>query len=276
MSAASFYIGEVRHRRFGRPAHRLRYRIAYVLVDLDRMGEADAQSQLLSVDRGGVMSVRARDHGPGDADDLAGWVRGLLRAHGVKEPAARIELLTLPRMFGFVFNPLSVYFIRGAHDAIHHVLYEVSNTFGERHVYLCPARETGGALAHEAAKRFYVSPFFDVDGRYRFRVTPPGDALAVAIRYLDAAGRPALTALLTGRRAPVSDATCLKILASLPLMTLGVVAGIHWEALKLWLKGARYRPRRKRVATADVTLGAAPAPIEAPSQPSHPARREAA
>ena len=256
MSApAGFYIGHVGHERFGGVTHRLRYAIAYVLVDLDRMAEADRLSPLLGVGRGGPMAVLPRDHGPGDADDLAGWARGVLRDHGVDAPATRITLLTLPRMFGYVFNPLSVYFVYGPDDALHHVLYEVGNTFGERHFYLCPADGGGATIDHTCAKAFYVSPFFDVAGTYRFRVHVPEARMAVAIRYDDAEGQPALSASLEGTRAPITTASCLSVLCRFPLMTLGVIAGIHWEAIKLMLKGARYRPHGPKKTRAELTRG---------------------
>ena len=155
MSAGAFYIGAVSHQRLGRVRHRLRYRIAYVLVDLDRAAEADRDSRLLGVDRSAPLAVRARDHGPIDAPPqnaaaLAAWVRALLRARGVTASAARIELLTLPRMFGFVFNPISVYLVRDSAGALHHVLYEVNNTFGERLLYLVtPGGEVGKGVRED-------------------------------------------------------------------------------------------------------------------------------
>ncbi|MEZ5893415.1 MAG: DUF1365 domain-containing protein [Parvularculaceae bacterium] len=248
MTAVSFYTGHVTHRRFADVNHRLRYRIAYVLVDLDRLPEANEASFLLGAGRGGIMSVKAKDHGDGKTGDLAAWARTLLHESGVEQKAARIELLTLPRMYGFVFNPISVYFIYDNEGALHHVLYEVNNTFGERRFYLCPAEDGAQIVRHDCAKTLYVSPFLDVNGRYRFSLRPPGDTLALRIHY-DAADHPkALTAMLAVERKPVTNWTAMKIILGFPLMTLGVVAAIHWEALKLLVKGVRYRPHRSQKA----------------------------
>lgn len=263
MSAAAFYTGAVAHRRFREASHRLRYRIAYVLVDLDRLDAANAQSRLIRFDRAGPMSVRSADHGDGTGEPLSLWARRLLTDSGVAEPATRIELVTLPRMFGFVFNPLSIYLIYGENDRLHHVLYEVNNTFGERRFYLCAA---GDAPSHACAKTFYVSPFLDVDGGYRFSLRRDGDALALHIRHDGADGAPALTATLALRRRALDDAAALGVLFGFPLMTLGVVAAIHWEALKLLLKGVRYRPHRreaKRTAAFQILHPEAPADAEA-------------
>ncbi|MEM9495208.1 MAG: DUF1365 domain-containing protein [Pseudomonadota bacterium] len=258
MTPTAFYIGHVTHKRFGPTPHFLRYKIAYVLADLDRTERPGAR--LMSVDRPGVLSLRSKDHGDGDSDNLAGWVRAFLQERGVASPAARIELLTLPRMLGFVFNPLSVYFIYDDANALHHILYEVNNTLGERHHYLCPAQtdenDLHAPVDQSCPKEFYVSPFFDIEGRYRFRVRPPGETLALNIHYENAAGDKAMNATLNGARAPVSDKTCLAILFGLPLMTIGVAAAIGWEALKLKLKGALFRPHRPAKTPIGFTMGA--------------------
>lgn len=243
MNPISFYTGTVTHRRHGAVAHKLRYRMAYVLINLDQINLANRASLLLGIERCGLLSIRAKDHGEGNPENLASWVREYLVARGVREDVSRIELLTLPRMFGFVFNPISVYFIYDHSDAMHHILYEVTNTFSERHFYLCRARQTGPILDQTCEKHLYVSPFFDVEGMYRFKVQPPGDTVALTIRYDLANGTKALTATLTGARKPVTTARSALLLAQFPFMTVGVVLGIHWHALKLWLKGAKYRPR---------------------------------
>lgn len=241
MSAVSFYTGEVVHRRLSGPRHELKYRLAYVLADLDRMNEPN-RLRFFSFGRKGLMSLEARDHGDGEGGDLAAWVRDYVRREGVAEPCARIELLTLPRMFGYVFNPISVYFIYGNDGGLLRLLYEVNNTFGGRRFYLAKPDLEDPRLRHECAKTLYVSPFFDVEGGYRFSVAPPGETVRLGIDYLDGAGAPAMTAYLAARRETATDWRCLMILLRFPLMTFGVIAAIHWEALKLFLKGAKFRP----------------------------------
>ena len=243
MTAISFYKGSVTHRRHSKVSHKLRYRIAYILLDLDRLDEAGSASRFLGVERAGLLSFRARDHGDGNTNDLATWVRSYLRRQDVDEDAARIELMALPRMFGFVFNPIAVYFIYDREDNLHHILYQVTSTFSQRHFYLCRAEQAGPVISQTSDKRLYVSPFFDVEGNYHFKVQPPADRFALTIRYDHATGEKALTACLAGLRTPVSSWETIKVLIGFPLMTIGVVVGIHWHALKLWLKGARYRSR---------------------------------
>ncbi len=257
MTAAAFYTGHVSHRRNSSPGHTLRYRLAYVLVDLDQLPEANRLSRYLGIGRSGLMSVVMKDHGD-SRSNLAAFVRNLLRKHEVKEPAARIELLTLPRMFGYVFNPISVYFIYDRRGELHHVIYEVNNTFGERQFYLCPTLEERGVHRHSSDKAMYVSPFMNETGSYDFFMRPPAEKAALAIHYKDENGEEVLRAHLALRRKPVTDASALGILTQFPLMTLGVIAGIHWHAVKLLIKGAHYRFHKPRPAAAAVSLGRMP------------------
>jgi DUF1365 family protein len=255
MSApAQYYVGKVSHRRFGDVSHFLRYRIAYVLLDLDRLDEARGLTRFLKIGKGGLMSVNPLDHGDGQSRDLAGWVRAFVKGQGVQEPADKVELLTLPRMFGYVFNPISVYFIRNHTGELHHVLYEVGNTFGERHYYLCTADEEQGVCQHDCDKAFYVSPFFDKRGHYKFVLQPPAETLKLAISYR-ADGTERMRASLVGEARPVTNRTTLGVLARFPMMTIGVIAGIHWEALKLFVKGARYHRHGPKQPEPGVSLG---------------------
>ena len=236
---ARYYIGQVSHRRFGKVSHALRYRIAYLLLDLDRLDEAGRLTRFLKIGKRGLISFNPRDHGEGQALNLAAWVREFAARQGVHEAIASVELLTLPRMFGYVFNPVSVYFLRNETGDLHHVLYEVGNTFGERHFYLCAADEQAGLCRHRCDKAFYVSPFFDRQGHYKFTLQPPADSVSLAISYRDGAEE-RMTACLTGKARQVTTRTTLGLLVRFPFMTLGVIVGIHWEALKLVVKGARY------------------------------------
>ena len=255
MSApARYYVGEVSHRRKGRVSHFLRYRIAYLMLDLDRLDEVSGLARFLGVGKRGLVRFNPTDHGDGQTEDLAAWVRDFLVVQGVEAPAAQIELLTLPRMFGYVFNPISVYFVRDHDGALHHVLYEVGNTFGERHFYLCAVDEEQGVCQHDCDKAFYVSPFFDKRGHYKFTLQPPAETVKLAISYR-ADGEERMRASLAGEARPVTTGTTLGLLARFPLMTLGVIAGIHWEALKLVLKGANYHRHGPKQTAASVSMG---------------------
>jgi DUF1365 family protein len=244
MSAVSFYKGAVSHRRFTKPSHGFRYSIAYILLDLDRLDDAGDASMFLGVGRSGIMSFLEKDHGDGSANSLAEWVRLQVRSSGAKDECAKILILTLPRMFGYVFNPISAYFIYDQAGKLHHILYEVNNTFGGRQTYLCSLSEASPVMTHECRKELYVSPFFEVEGDYKFSIFPPEDVTALTIDYHNAAGERVLNAHFQGKRWPVTNWQSLKILALYPFMTLGVVFAIHWEAFKLFLKGARYRSEK--------------------------------
>lgn len=165
-----------------------------------------------------------------------------MRAAGVEPDGGPIRLLTMPRLFGYVFNPLSVYFCYRKSGELQAILYEVANTFGERHDYFFPVEGAGDRLHHACPKQFYVSPFMEMALSYTFRVRPPDDEVMVAIVASDEDG-PVLTAAVTGRRQTLTDQALLKALVVYPLLTLKVVAAIHWEALRLWLKGVRLQPR---------------------------------
>ncbi len=242
---SGLFVGKVWHRRWKPKAHRLDYRVFSALIDLDELAELERRSRFFSHNRFNLFSLRDRDFGPGDGTPLKPWVAQQLGAAGLDASDLRVELLCYPRMFGYAFNPLSVYFCRrGADGALIAILYEVHNTFGQRHCYLIPAGTGDGVVRQVCAKSFYVSPFIDMQATYHFRILPPaaapagGDRLAVVIHQTDPAGR-LLDASFIAARRDWSDAALLSLLASHPLMTLKVIAGIHWEALKLWLKGIK-------------------------------------
>ena len=155
--------------------------------------------------------------------------------------AATIRLLCFPRILGFVFNPLSIFFVHGPDERLEAVIYEVNNTFGQTHAYVTPA--SGAPVErHSADKVFYVSPFFQVDGQYGFRICAP-DAQFKLVIVKKTDGEVDFVANLTARRDHLTDARLLSLCFTMPLMTLGVVAAIHWEALRLWIKGAPFRAR---------------------------------
>jgi len=240
---AALYDVIVVHRRLHPIDHELRYALTYALVDIARLHELDRRSRLFSYNRFNLFSIRDRDHGPGDGTPLAEHAARLAAAAGLAGEIARVELLCLPRMLGYVFNPLSVYFCYARSGEVRLILYEVSNTFGERKTYVVPAGPAPtGPIRQVADKRLYVSPFNHADGRYDFTIAPPGDRVRVGVA-LSRRRQPILTAHLVGRRRPFDDRSLVRTLARHPALTWKVTAGIHWEALKLWRKGLRMVPR---------------------------------
>lgn len=234
--ASALYRGRVMHRRLRPKRHRLAYRLTMVLLDLDELEALDQRLRLFSLERWNLFSFRQGDHGDGSAVPLRQQVEGLLKGAGIAVTGLQVSLLTMPRMLGFAFNPISIYFCTGAEGDLAAIVYEVSNTFGQRHSYLLEVGQTSGAAIRQSApKRLHVSPFMAMDQTYSFRVTPPGERLAVGITSRDTDG-PVLTAVLEASRQPLTDAALLRTFAAMPLMTVKVVVAIGWEALKLWLK----------------------------------------
>ncbi|ATQ43379.1 DUF1365 domain-containing protein [Caulobacter mirabilis] len=240
--AFGLYNGVVTHARHRPVRHALRYRIFMLLIDLDQAPALLAARRWLSSGRFGLVGFREADHGDGSDRPLQAQVRERLRAAGLPADGP-IRLLTIPRVLGHAFNPISVYFCHRADGGLVATLYEVSNTFGERHGYLISVDDPDSALVRQTIdKQFYVSPFMDMNLSYRFRVQPPGETTRLVID-VDGNEGSMLTAAFVGRWSPLTDARLLAAWASHPLLTVKVVAGIHWEALKLFLKGMRLRSR---------------------------------
>ncbi|MEX0956298.1 MAG: DUF1365 domain-containing protein [Rhizobiaceae bacterium] len=240
--AAVLYPGEVMHQRMRPFGHRFVYRVFSLLVDIDRLDEADRLSPLLSVNRPNVVSFREADQTDRQGETLRQFADRLLVQAGLGKPAARILLLSYPRILGYAFNPISVYFAYDDAGRLLALIYAVRNTFGERHTYVArvePGDRTEAGIRQTRAKQFHVSPFIGMDARYHFRILPPGRTVRLRIHETEA-GEPTLAATFSGRAQSLSTRTLVANLLRFPLMTWKIMAGIHWEALKLWLKGARF------------------------------------
>lgn len=243
--ASCLYVGQVMHARLQPFRHRFRYPVLYGLFDLDELPRLDDALLLFGHNRRGLFSFWDRDHGPRDGGPLRHWIEAHLLAMGIDIAGGPIRLLCLPRLLGYAFNPLSVWFCYHPRDGLQAVLYEVRNTFGEAHSYLIPVPlDQAGAdtLVQDCPKAFYVSPFLEMAARYRFRLTQPGERLSIRIRQDSPAGE-MLLASLTGRRRSLGDRQLLMAAARRPAATLRVTTAIHWQGLRLWYKGARALPR---------------------------------
>lgn len=255
---ARLFLGHTVHERSGPFVHRFRYPVAMMMLDLDQLGAAGRLSRLFSVERFNLFSFRQRDHGARDGSALKDWVLARLSAAGVHEGVARIRLLCSPRVLGYVFNPISLYLADDADGNIIAVIYQVHNTFGDAHAYVAPL-EPGTPARHSAQKRFHVSPFFPVSGRYDFTLRDGDDQLSLVINKVEESGKDFLATLQIRARV-LSTASLLRLFAGQPFSTLQTICAIHWEALRLLVRGARYH--RRPAPPADDTV------IDGPVHPS--------
>lgn len=242
----AIYVGTVTHRRLKPREHAFRYRAYWLAFDLDELPELNQTLRWFSYNGRNLFSFHDADHGDGSQTPLRAQIECHLARSGIDLGGGAIRVLCMPRVLGFVFNPLSVHFCHDASGRIRAIVYQVHNTFRQRHSYLICASPTNsiddGGVEQACAKRFYVSPFMPMDMHYRFKVIPPGENVAVTVCGDDTDG-PLIVASLWGRRRALTDAALLRLFFTLPLITMKTVAAIHWEALRLWLKGLRLVPR---------------------------------
>lgn len=232
-----FYTGTVMHRRVRPRKHKLSYRVFSMLVDLDEVETLHQTIAGFAHNRFGLFAFYDRDHGPGENAPLKPWVESELKKANIDTQGGPIRLLCYPRVLGYAFNPLSVYFCYHRDGRLAAVLHQVTNTFHQRHSYLFPITTNDGEVErHACVKEMYVSPFIEMGLTYNFRIKPPGDDIAIAINETDAEG-PLLFASFAGQKQPFSASGLWKLFFAYPLMTLKVIGGIHWEALVLWIKG---------------------------------------
>jgi DUF1365 family protein len=242
---AALYVGDVMHARLRGIHHRFSYRVISMLIDLGRLDQADRQSPLFGVNRAALYSFHEADHGPRDGSSLLLHIQRSAAQSGTDLAGGRVLLLCYPRLLGFTFNPLSVYFCYRADGELAVIVYEVRNTFGDIHSYVLPVKPgelSEAGVRQRQDKSFYVSPFIGMAMRYQFRVSPPDESVKLRILETDREG-PVLAATFNGRRRALTTAALLRAFVALPLVTFKIVAAIHWEALRLWLKGARLVPR---------------------------------
>jgi DUF1365 family protein len=239
--SSCLYHGEVVHRRLSPVRHELRYRVFNLFADVDELPQLSRTLKLFSYNGFNLFSLVDRGHGPGDGTPLRDHVWDVARMVKTRAPISRIFMFCYPRLLGMIFNPITVYYCFDLHDTLLVTLYEVNNTFGERHTYALPHDSD---CQQSCEKAFYVSPFNDVSGRYEFKAQAPGDKLNIAITLMDGESQ-RLSAWFSGSRVDLSDRQLLRAFLSVPAQPIKVYGGIHLEAARLWLKGLRPQPRPK-------------------------------
>ncbi len=242
--ASGLYSGVVAHARFRPRVHRLRYRIFMLLLDLDEAESLGRRPKLFGYNRRALIAFRDRDHLAGDGRTLRSQVESELLAAGLDLGGGAIRILSMPRVLGFVFNPISVFFCHHADGTLGATLYEVNNTFGQRHTYLIPvsrAEARQDVIAQACDKAFHVSPFMEMAMRYQFQVAPPGGEARLIVDAHDAEGQ-MLAASFRGKRSELTDKAIAHAFMAHPLLSIAVLASIHYEAVKLLLKGMRLKP----------------------------------
>ena len=234
------YNGVVTHKRFKPVKHFLKYKTFSFFIDLDEIEKLDKDNIIFSFNRFNVFSFYNKDHGDRDGKSLKGWVIDNLRKFNINEKINKIKLLCYPRIFGYVFNPLSIFYCYQDGE-LKVVFYEVKNTFNEQHTYIFKVKDSN-VVTQKCKKKFYVSPFMNMDTYYSFRLLNPNEKLSVSIKQTDKKDT-ILTAVQTGERKDFNLKQLVINFFRYPLMTIKIISAIHFEALLLWKKGAKYKKR---------------------------------
>ncbi len=235
---AQFYAGRVTHLRHSPFRYRFSYRIWMLAVALDDLDKLAAHSRLFAHNRFALLSIHDRDHGFRDSRPLREFVEDALARENLAEYGARILFVTLPRLLGYAFNPISFYYCYNAERKLGAVVHQVKNTFGDQVAYVMAVHDST-KIRQSAPKRMHVSPFFDMQGGYRFALNAPAEKLTVSIQYGTAAEK-RMTATMSLFARPWRDGAVLRLLLEMPLVPLKVISAIHWQAIKLFLKGAKF------------------------------------
>ena len=232
------YIGSVIHKRFKPKKHFFKYSVFSLFLDLDEINELDNKISFFSYNKFNILSFFDKDHGYRDGSSIKNWLIQILQKKNISTKNIKIKILCYPRIFGYVFNPLSIFFIYDSDSNPTTILYEVKNTFGEQHTYVFKIDIKNKQILNNCKKRFYVSPFMDLESKYFFKMLIPNERLSVIIEQRDKEGK-LLFASQDGERLKISSKNLLISYLKHPLMTIKIISAIHYEALKLWIKGVK-------------------------------------
>ena len=231
------YTGNVIHKRFKPKEHYFKYKVFSLLIDLDELKIIKDNIKIFSYNKFNILSFFDKDHGPRDGSSIKEWVKKNLKNIGINDDKVQVKLLCYPRIFGYVFNPLSIFFIYNERSELISILYEVKNTFGEQHTYIFKTNDNK-TIINNCSKKFYVSPFIEMDCEYNFRVLKPTSTISIIIDQKDKEGK-ILFASQDGIAQKLDEKNLIFSFFSHPLMTFKIIVAIHYEALKLWIKGIK-------------------------------------
>jgi len=240
------YTGNVVHKRFKPKIHFFKYKVFSLLIDLSELHLLDKDLKIFSYNKFNIISFYDKDHGPRDGSSVKNWVIDNLKKNNIDTNNIQIKLLCYPRIFGYVFNPLSVFYIYDKNLNLISILYEVKNTFGEQHTYVFKTDINNNLVQHMCKKKFHVSPFIEMDCVYFFRLLKPGNKISVIIDQNDKEGK-ILYASQDGVKSEITNSNLTKSYLKHPLMTFKIILAIHFEAFKLWSKGIKFIKKKFKI-----------------------------
>ena len=246
MINSAIYNGQVIHKRFKPKVHYFRYNVFSLLIDLSELETIDKEISFFSLNKFNLISFYEKDHGERDGSSLINWVNKNLEKNNIPTQDIKIKILCYPRILGFVFNPLSVFYVYNLQNKLISILYEVKNTFGEQHTYIFKITKDENLVQNKCAKKFHVSPFIEMDCNYFFRLLKPGNKISVIIDQYDKEDK-ILFASQDGIRTDFNSKELIKSYLKHPLMTFKIIIAIHYEAFKLWIKGIKFIKKKIKI-----------------------------
>ena len=232
------YIGNLIHKRFKPKEHFFKYKVFSLYINLNEIDKIDKNIPFFSHNKFNLISFFDKDHGDRDGSSLKKWVKKQLDEAGIKKEIGCVNLLCYPRILGYVFNPLSIFFIFDKTSSLISIMYEVKNTFGEQHTYVFKTKDNA-VIKNHCEKKFHVSPFMNLNSTYNFKILKPGKKISIIIDQRDSKGK-LLFASQDGQKMKLNSKNLLISYLKHPLMTFKIISAIHFEALRLWLKRIKF------------------------------------
>ena len=246
INSSCIYNGQVIHKRFKPKEHFFKYKVFSLLLDLSELSLLDNELKIFSYNKFNILSFYDIDHGPRDGTSLISWVKENLNSNNINSNEIKIKLLCYPRIWGYIFNPLSIFFVYDKNSKLISILYEVKNTFGEQHTYVFKIDKDNQLFEHSCKKKFHVSPFIEMNCLYYFKILKPTDKLSVVINQNDDSGK-LLFASQDGLKNELNNKNLMISYILNPLMSFKIIGAIHFEALKLWIKGIKLVKKKFKI-----------------------------